>query len=339
MNKMIKTLNFLHQEGNENYQNLVPQATIDNIKEVGNAILELEANKNEFITNLVNKIAFTEVMGPNPSSLFGEFIGRDLLYGDTIESIFVSVAKAKTFEGGNLKDGDSLDPFKVTKPNVEVAYHRIDRKEYFTVTVQDDMIKNAFNNPASFGEFVNEIIRSLEKGVDLAIYTDGLELLDRDGTDGKSNIYGDKVELGVFTDAKAMAASINNTVKDRVTYLPFMSKKYNTLGEFTNTRASDIVVFMRADIQNLIDTELLYAAFNPEKLGMGATIKVVDAFNDAAQVVSIIDRSALHFNFSVRKTTNQYNPLGLYTNYFSHIHRLVSYNPFANAIKISATFE
>ena len=339
MDKVNLTLNYLHQEGSPLYQERVPQATRDNIKEVGNAILTYDAITNEFITNLINKVALTEVLTSSPESVFGEFIGQDLMTGDTIESIFVKIAKSNTFEGDDLADGDTLDPFKVSKPAVEVAYHRVDRKTYYTVTVQEANIKNAFTSTGKFSDFVNGIILSLRDGAEYDLYVDGLELLDRDGKDGKTNIYGKKDELGVFNDAKEMAKAINAAIKNHTTYMAFTRDEYNALNVKTRTPKSDMVVFVRADIKDLVDTELLANVFNPAKLDAGVKVKEIDEFIDGNQVVAILDARHIKINHSVRKTTNQVNARGLYTNYFSHIHRLVSYNPFANAAKISAKLE
>lgn len=336
MEKTIKTLNYLHQEGSKEYQNRVPLATQENIKDVGNAILEFETVSNEFLSNLINKIALTEVMSANPKSVFGEFVGQDLLYGDTIESIFVSMTKSEGFKGDNLKDGDSIDPFKVKKPAIEVAYHRVDRKVYYQVTVQEVNIRRAFNNAGAFNSFVSELITSLSKSVERDLYVDGLELLDRDGKDGKSNIYGKIDELGEFEEAKEMATAINTAVKAHTTYMPFIRTEFNALGLETNTPKEDIVVFIRADIKNLIDTEVLSNIFNPSKLGSGVRYIEIDEFIDGEQVVSILDRTGIKIHHALLKTTSQDNAVGLYTNYFSHVHRLVSYDPFANAVKITA---
>lgn len=339
MDNVLLTLNYLHQEGSQEYQDRVPAATKLNITDVGNAILTYPAIQNEFITNLINKIALTEVLTSTPDSVFGQFVGQDLVTGDTIESIFVKIAKAKAFEGDALKNDDTLDPFKVTKPEVEVAYHRVDRKTYYTVTVQEANIKNAFRNYGAFGDFVNGIIKSLRDGAEYDLYVDGLELLDRDGTAGKTDIYGKKDALGDYDNAAEMAKAINMAIKNNATYMPFMRTEFNTLGVKTRTPKDNLVVFIRADIKDLIDTELLANVFNPGKLDTGVRVIEIDEFIDGTQVAAILDGGEIKINHSVLQTENARNPRGLYTNYFSHIHRLVSYNPFANAVKITAKLE
>lgn len=336
MDNAIKTLNYIRQSGSQTYAERVPLATKTNIKDVGNAITEYAPNMNEFITELVNKIALTEVLTSSPDSVFGEFVGKDLLYGDTIESIFVKIAKAKEFEGDSLANGDTIDPFAVQKPAIEVAYHRVDRKVYYTLTVQEANIKNAFQSAGAFSAFMSGIMSSLTNAVEYDLYADGLELLDRDGSLGKTDIYGVKEDLGEYTDNFELAKAVNRAIKHHTTYLPFMNTKYNPLEVMTNTPKGDIVIFIRADIKDLIDSELIANTFNPGKLDAGVKVKLVDEFIDPHQVVAILDRKALKINHSLKRTTSQENARALYTNYFSHVHRLVSYNPFANAVKISA---
>lgn len=328
MKTMLQTLNFIRQSGNADYQARIPQATRDNIAAVGNAIMTYPTHANEFISDLVNKIALTEVLTSRPDSVFGEFVGQDLLYGDTIESIYVKIAKGETFAGDNLTDGDSLDPFKVKKPAVEVAYHRVDRKMVYTVTVQEANMKNAFLNPGAFKDFVNGIINSLRDGAERDLYMDGLSLLDAD-------IYGKTVALGSLADAEELAKGVLAGVRNVSTYMPFTRKEFNKLQVETSTPKAEMVLFLRADVKDIIDLTVLANAYNFEKLTTDITVKLVDEFIDKDQVAAIIDKRHIKINHSVRQTTSQYNALGLYTNYFSHVHRLVSYNPFANAVKIT----
>ena len=53
----IQILNAIRNAASTTYQERIPVATRDNIKDVGNAMMQYEATQNEFLHMLVNRIA------------------------------------------------------------------------------------------------------------------------------------------------------------------------------------------------------------------------------------------------------------------------------------------
>lgn len=339
MTRWITELNYVRQAGSQVYQDRVPEATKDNIADVGNAINSYPETQNEFLSLLINRVALRKVLQAEPDSVFKEFIGQDLVFGTAIEDIFVDIPVAENFEGDNLADGAGLDPFQVRKPQIDVVYHEVDRKRVYKITVQPANIKNAFLSKQNYDNFLTAIMRSLSVAVDYDLYVDGLELLARDGgAQGTGpNMYGLIDKLGAFDNWKNYAGAINKAIKHHTTYMPFMNKKYNSKGVSMTAPVKDLVLFIRADVKDTIENELWNNIFNNKDFTV--KVKVVDEFIDGAQVASLIDARGLRINHSLKETHSAFNPRTLTTTYFSHVHRLVSFNPFSNAVKITATAE
>ena len=53
---IVKMMNYVRQECGNDFQNRVPQATQDNIKEFGSGVMNYEPTKNTFVDTLVNVI-------------------------------------------------------------------------------------------------------------------------------------------------------------------------------------------------------------------------------------------------------------------------------------------
>ena len=90
-------LNAIRNDASISYQERVPQATQDNIKEYGSAVLSFSATTNEFLDALVNrigKVIITSRLYKNPLAMFKKGM---LDYGESIEEIFVSLAKARIY--------------------------------------------------------------------------------------------------------------------------------------------------------------------------------------------------------------------------------------------------
>ena len=94
-NSSIDVLNAIRNSATVNYQNYVPIATSDpdNIREIGAIIMDMPQLQNEFLSALVNRIGrviLTSKMYSNPWEMFKKGM---LEYGETIEEIFVNIAK------------------------------------------------------------------------------------------------------------------------------------------------------------------------------------------------------------------------------------------------------
>ena len=117
----VQILNAIRANASSTYQERIPVATRENIREVGNAMMRYQAVQNEFIDALVNRIArviITSKSYENPLRMFKKGM---LEYGETIEEVFVNIAKAHQFDPVVAE----TEVFKREIPDVNAVFHRL----------------------------------------------------------------------------------------------------------------------------------------------------------------------------------------------------------------------
>lgn len=140
-------------------------------------------------------------------------------------------------------------------------------------------------------------------------------------------------------DASALKAIVGS-FKNTSSYMGFAGSAFNKYAALnpgadpirTKTDREDQVLLIRADVANAIDLEVLAAAFNMDKAEFLARRVEVDNFGEDDKIVAMIaDRNFFQVYDQMRKTTEFYNPKGLYTNFYHHVWQIMSYSLMVNA--------
>jgi hypothetical protein len=119
-------LNVIRANASSTYQERIPEATQDNIREIGNAMLTYESTQNEFLNALVNRIArviITSKSYQNPLRMFKKGV---LEFGETIEEIFVNIARAHQFDPAVAEK----EVFKREIPDVNAVFHKMNYQTF-----------------------------------------------------------------------------------------------------------------------------------------------------------------------------------------------------------------
>ena len=154
-------LNVIRATASDAYQTAVPLATASNITDVGTAVLNAPtAIRNEFMTNLYNKIGLTLIDSPVVENQFSFLKKGTLEYGQTIEDLYVGLAESEPYVTG-MKDGDGVpDPFSIRKlPHFSAFYSTILSRQY-QVTRHLTDLRKAFHNAGGLESFVAGIMNS-----------------------------------------------------------------------------------------------------------------------------------------------------------------------------------
>lgn len=155
-------LNVIRQTASDAYQSTVPLATADNIADVGTAVLNApSAIRNEFMSNLFNKIGLTLVDSPVVENQFSFLKKGKLEYGQTIEDIYVGLAESEPYITG-MKDGEEPpDPFTIRKlPHFSAFYSTILSRQY-QVTRHLTDLRKAFHSANGLEQFVAGMMNSM----------------------------------------------------------------------------------------------------------------------------------------------------------------------------------
>ena len=137
----IDILNVIRQNASYDYQQNVPEITkATDIPKVGEIIYGTPAFANQFINALVNRIALVRVKSANFNNPYSILKKGYIEYGETIEDIFVSIAKVVDFDPEKAKARE----FQRTFPDVKSAFHTMNWRVMYPVTIQDEDLRQAF---------------------------------------------------------------------------------------------------------------------------------------------------------------------------------------------------
>ena len=345
--KSVDILNAIRNSATANYQNYVPAAdeNLDSIREIGAVIMQYPLLQNEFLSALVNRIGrvmITSKMYSNPWTVFKKGM---LEFGETIEEIFVNIAKPFQYDPAVAES----KVFAREIPDVRAAFHILNYQKFYKVTIQNDQLRQAFLSWAGITDLISKIVDSMYTG---AAYD---EFLVMKYLLAKHILNGELYPVQVDTnDLKGAVTAIKTLSND----LTFMSGDYNLTGVETHSEKDAQYIIVNSSFDAAMDVEVLAAAFNMSKADFMGHRVLVDGFGklnltrlakifegddsytplDSDELAALnaipavlVDRDWFMIFDNMQNFTEQYNGQGLYWNYWYHVWKTFSISPFANA--------
>ena len=331
----VNVLNAIRSAASESYRDAVPVATASNLQDVGNPILEYESVRNEFLTLLVNKIALPIVrarMFRNPLAMLKRE-GSPLAYDD--EEIGVNPAKAEKYVG------DSTDLLAQKKPDVKVAYHRLNRQDRYTVTIQFATIRAGFTTWSGFDRLTDEVVESLYNGNYIDEFNYTKQLLGESATGDNPTMTTVHVPFPIDETSgrafvKAARAAFSAFKFPNTAYNQW-SKRGGSGDPYTSWSDEDnIYIAVRSDVLATVDVDVLARAFNMEKSNFMGRVLTVPDFGDADGAQNILavmfDKNFAVINNKLFTVENFRNGSNLSVNYYLHVWQVYSTSPLENAV-------
>lgn len=309
------------------YADRVPVATQENLKDVGKAILEYTPTTNQFLDALINRIGLVVIRRRMYKNKLAMFKRGFLDFGDSIEEIFVDIAKAYHYEP-EAPENNLGDVWEQFKPKVVSAFHKLNREDFYPVTVNEAMLKRAFTGWNAFDNFIAGIFDSIYNADELDEFEIFKHLL---GEMAKGSY---QVQVSTITD-RASAENFSIQMRSQGLNLEYMSRAYNPMGVATRTVLDDQILILRADIVPQLDVRVLANSFNMNMAQpISGRILVVNDFGaeNPSIVAMIVDKDFSMIYDTKYSTESVYNARHLYWNYFLHHHQIISFSPFANCI-------
>lgn len=350
----VGILNAIRDNASAEYYQAVPQAqaTTESIRAVGEQILAFQPRMNEFVSALVNRIArvvVTSKLYSNPLA----FAKKGLLeYGETIEEIFVDIAKANSYDWDSTNETEQA--FKREHPDIKTAFHALNMQTYYKATVSEQNLRQAFLSLNGVTDLIARIVNSLYSGAAYDEYIMMKYVIAQSLIPGNVKM----TTIGAVDDEASGKAAVKK-VKAITGKLQFMSNEYNIAGVNTFISSpSDIFVVMTADYEASIDVDVLASAFNMDKVQFMGQRVLVDSFsfnvgelarldelleNDPTYTrpsegdltalksvgIMVMSRDWFQVYDVLNQFTEQYNAALLYWNEFNHVWRIYSASPFA----------
>ena len=332
--KGAKVFNVIRENMSEVYLNTLPSATSDNIGTLSNILFNdaYQPMLNEFVNNLINRIALTIVRNKsydNPLSIFKK---GSVPLGTDIQDIYENPANAEQYEYSNTAMAKLLT---ITDPDTHVAYYRRNRQDLYTKTISREGLQGAFTSWENFESYISSITTSLYSGnyIDEFKYTK--EIIDGAYDDGKVIIE----QVSAPVDASTSKAFVKK-VRALFNKLSFPSKDYNAYSKFSGAKGTittwtdkeRMVLIITADALAEVEVETLAQAFNLTYADMQARIVVVDKFENSNIVAVLCDESWLQIYDNLFRFDEFYNARTMSWNEYLHAWGTFAICPFANAV-------
>ena len=280
-------LNAIRAAATNAYQTTVPLATIDNIKDVGKAVLSApQTVQNEFYAGIINLVGMQmiDVMAfTNPLTSLKK---GTMEYGMTIEDIYVEMASAHEYVSGT-RTGDSVpDPFKITKASVKAAFYHTQLERQYKVTIHQQDVRRAFLSADPVGTLTSALMQSLRSAEEYDDYRMTVALMARQieaaETDASTKWNG---AVNLITDYNAL---FNKTLdaetalydKDFLTYMVEQIKMWsnrlvyprsdmNVAGVINSLPKERQDMIMLGDVDSKLTSYLTPWAYNKADLSIG----------------------------------------------------------------------
>lgn len=350
-NSSVDILNVIRNNATNDYKNYVPKATpdADSIREIGAIIMDYPSLQNEFLSALVNRIGrvlLTSKLYENPISMFKKGL---LEFGESIEEIFVNIAKPFQFDPAVAES----QIFKREIPDVRAAFHIMNYQKYYKATINNDQLRQAFLSWDGITTLISKIVDAMYTGANYDEFLTMKYLLARHILNGR--FYPVKVGTVSTANMKGIASTIKGVSND----LTFLKTKYNVSGVYTNTEKNDQYLIMNSNFDATMDVEVLASAFNMDKAQFLGNRVIIDSFGEldtdrldvlfkddptyvkltSDEITAlnnvpavIVDRDWFMVFDNFMNFTEVYNGEGLYWNYWFHVWKTFSASPFHNSV-------
>lgn len=349
----VEILNTIRNSATPYYKQMIPQAKANtgSIRQIGNIMMYYEPLQNEFLSALYNRIGrviITSKMYYNPWAPFKKGL---MELGETVEEIFVNIAKAHTFNPETAE----TNFMKREIPDVRAAFHTMNYQKFYKATISNDQLRQAFLSWQGITDLIAKIVDAMYTAHNYDEFQVMKYMLARNILNGY--LY----PVTVAQVDKENAPDIMTEIKAISNELVYESPDYNLNGVYTFTEKNDQFIITNARFDAVMDVNVLASAFNMDKVEfMGHRVQI-DGFDridenrmnelfaddpNAGYVpltteekaalkavpAVLIDRDYFMIFDNLYKFTEDYNGEGLYWQYWYHAWKTFSTSPFANAV-------
>lgn len=356
----LDIINAIRNSASADYQAYIPEATRENITEVGNTLVGQNANNphfNAFFSNLINrigKVVIDKVDGLD--DYYTIFRQGEMDMGDTIQRIFIELPKAKNYNGTA-----TTEMLQQERGTIHVEYTRIDRKFFYKTTLTVEEIREAFVNVSKLDEFVRAVIEAMYTALKMDLYFMMNDTLKKHvvyclekgtyyiGVEETDAHFDDNVGALVFgtTGAKALLKQLRKG--SRAMKFPHELKYYDSDGTLAGTISrvttplNKQVVALETSVHAEIDVDALATLFNLEKAELQTrSIELEDGVLGRVEVAGtpyyvigfICNKDAVYTEKTLQEADSFKNPESRAVNYWLHYWGLQAVSKFKDFIPV-----
>ena len=330
----IEVLNTIRDNASQQYQDRVPEATRNNLEEVGEAITDLNnaVVYNEFVSTLANMIYAPMLIKKSWQNPLGKFKKGKKTFGDTVEEVYNNFIKAQTFD----QTGAGLLTRKL--PDTKVVFHRMNRQDSYVLTDSPESLAKAFKSYEGLAEYLENLFTTMRNSAELDEYILMRQLFEEAYNNNAMVVVSVPDPQASEANAKAFIKTVKTISGDMV----FANSNNNAYLTAQSDDNKPIVTFSKKDEQILIvdnptdvtcNIDVLASAFNKTVVEFNDTQKeIIDSFPVEGMIGALVDRNFFQVYDDLFTFREFENGLGLYRNHILHVWQTLGYSILCNAV-------
>ncbi len=347
----VDIINTIRQNASEQYQSQVPAISkASEIPKVGEVLMGYPVLANQFLTELMNRVALVLVKSATFNNPYAELKKGYLDYGETVEEVFVELAKAREFS----VEKAAARELRRTVPDVRTAFHCLNWSVQYPVTIQRNDLRKAFLSAEGVYGLVEKIVQSLYTANNYDEFLLFKYLLIKGVNKGIIKPLALEADT---TNAAAISFRATSTL------MTFLKTDFNARGVHTSTPRNDQFIFMDARYNAKYDVDELAVAFQMDKADFQGHLLFMDEWDtfDNERFSAIIENTDMIEEVTAAELAVMKNvraiavdrewfqfydnsiifddtkvAAGNYWNYFLNVEKTVSWSPFSNAVAFLA---
>ena len=318
---------------------------------LGKTVLSSSTNTEAFLNTLAQRIGRTILRFRDYRNKLGDMVLNDFEYGAILQKIYVYMPKAEEDQSYDLVDGQSVDHYEVSKPQVDQKLFVTRTPYQFKITIQDEHLKEAFLTESAMGAFIGVVFGQVRNAIEcslenLARVTLATAIAETAGTSRMidlvtlyNSLYSGSLDAVTCQNDPDFMRFAMSTINSYIDGIQDMSTLYNDGSLETFTPKEDIRVKVIASFMRRLETVVEYAAFHDQFVRPDSDIVRINYWQSAqdpmdikitrpsdsdsvsrGNVIALIhDRDAMGvYKIDERVATTPINAAGLYYNTYYH---------------------
>lgn len=268
----------------------VPAQTVvdtQSLVSLGNEILSSNSNTECFLNTLVQRIGRTVISFREYRNKLSDMVINDFEYGAILQKIAVKMPVAKSDPSYELVDGESVDMFTVSKPEVLQKFFVTRTPYMFEITIAREQLKEAFTSAENMGGFIGAIFGEVRNAIEFSLEELGRATIanyigEVKDTDREIKLVTDfNAEMGLTgTDALTPETALHSDlflnyaigrINHHAKMMTEMSVRYNDGSKPRFTPVDRRVIRLLSDFDTRAQTVTQYAAYHDNYVSVGGT--------------------------------------------------------------------
>jgi hypothetical protein len=332
----VELFNAIRNSASPAFQARIPDATRGSLSATIESMWSWTPGRNEFIDSLINVIGLALYHKASFDNPLGKFKKGRLEYGDTVEEIAVGLLNAYVYNPD--REYLEADIFGREPNEVQSRFHKVNRRNVYKLTVNELLLKQAFNSEGGVSRFVATLMstpQTSDNWDEFLLMSSLFRQYYDNGGFFKVNIAD--LSSAATTQAQVQDALVQQRVMAET--LPFVSRRFNAARMPVTAQRDDLEWFTTPEADARTSVVGLAAAFNVSEAEFSSRKTIIPSeYFNIPGVQGILSTKDLFVVLDqLTEMRQSQNPVGLHQNFFLHRWQTISISPFVPAILFTSS--